>query len=536
MRRREPVSFGPVAPSMSARAMSGARHPGHRRLSFGLPVLRVLAGAFCLLACSASAATASDSGYSDADVERVRAATALTRDFSRPEAHELLSGGAGTFLGPFDAKAMTHADVTLDDSGIERFKLGFSLFKKMWAQAPSSTQASDGLGPLFNARSCQSCHLRDGRGRPPEAGSDSQSFLFRLARDPANKAERETLAEHVRLNFPDPVYGQQLQTQGVTGLAGEGRPVISYGEKIVHLAGGETVALRVPRYAVADLAYGPLAGTTTLSPRIAQSLAGMGLLEAIPEAQILAEAARQADANGGVQGRPNLVRDPQSGRIAIGRFGWKAQNPTVRAQAASALSTDIGISSPDARDAFGDCTKAQAACRAMPTGVQPRLGDTEAPDPILALLTHYTANIALPARRDVGDDEVLAGKALFYGAGCADCHRPKFVTARNAAAPQHAFQLIWPYSDLLLHDMGEELADGQQVGEATGREWRTAPLWGIGFARTVNGYEAYLHDGRARTLEEAILWHGGEGERARDAYAALARADRQKLLRFLGSL
>ncbi len=169
------------------------------------------------------------------------------------------------------------------------------------------------------------------------------------------------------------------------------------------------------------------------------------------------------------------------------------------------MSTDIGISSPDAPDPYGDCTAAETACRKMPTGVQKRLGDTEAPDPILDLLTAYTANLAVPARRDVGEPDVLAGKALFYQAGCATCHTPKFVTARNAPEPQHAFQLIWPYSDLLLHDMGEGLADGQQVGEATGREWRTAPLWGIGLAQTVNGYQAYLHDGRARTLEEAIL-------------------------------
>ncbi len=498
--------------------------------------LRVAAGAVGVCVIAAGAVMAGGSGYSAADAERVSAVTAPTTDFTRPEAHETLSGGAGTFMGRPDAKAMSHPDATLDDKGVERFRLGFALFKKMWAQAPSSTEASDGLGPLFNARSCQSCHLRDGRGRPPEGGADSQSFLFRLARSPANEAERATLSAHQRLNFPDPIYGQQLQDKGVTGLAGEGRPVVTYSEKTVTLADGDTVTLRAPHDAVTALAYGPLDPATTLSPRIAQSLAGMGLLEAIPESEILAEAERQAKAGRGIHGVANRVRDPKTGATVLGRFGWKAQNPTVRAQAAAALSTDIGISSPDAPDPYGDCTKAETACLKMPTGVQPRLGDTEAPDPILDLLTAYTANIAPPARREVDDTDVLAGKALFYGAGCADCHRPKFVTARVTAEPQHAFQLIWPYSDLLLHDMGEALADGQQVGEAGGRQWRTAPLWGIGLAQTVNGYESYLHDGRARTLEEAILWHGGEAERARNAYAALARADRQKLLKFLRSL
>ncbi len=475
-------------------------------------------------------------GYSAADAERVRAVTAPARDFLHPEAHENLSGGAGTFPGQPDAKAMSHPETTLDDKSVERFRLGFALFKKMWTPAPSSTQASDGLGPLFNARSCQSCHVRDGRGRPPEAGADSQSFLFRLARTPASKTERAALVAHEKLNFPDPVYGQQLQDKGVTGLAGEGRPVVTYSENVVTLGDGETVTLRRPHYSVSDLAYGPLHSDTTLSPRIAQGLAGMGLLEAIPEAAILAEADRQEKENEGVHGRPNHVRDPKTGALVIGRFGWKAQNPTVRAQAASALSTDIGISSPDAPNPYGDCTAAETACLKMPTGVQSRLGDTEAPDPILDLLTFYTGHLAVPARRDVDQPDVLAGKALFYRAGCAACHVPKFVTARDAVEAQHAFQLIWPYSDLLLHDMGEGLADGQQVGEASGREWRTAPLWGIGLAQIVNGYQAYLHDGRARTLEEAILWHGGEGEYARHAYAAMARTDRQKLLKFLGSL
>ncbi|HWU65019.1 MAG TPA: di-heme oxidoredictase family protein [Ensifer sp.] len=522
---------------MSKSASPGTFGPRHYTLWAQATALRFAAGAVGAFTIGLTVALAAESsGYSPADAARVRAVTAPTADFSRPEAHETLSGGAGTFLGAPNAKAMGHPDATLDPSLGERFNLGFAIFKKMWAQAPSSTQASDGLGPLFNARSCQSCHVRDGRGRPPEGATESQSFLLRLSRTPADDTERAALAAHQRLNFPDPVYGQQLQDQGVTGLKGEGRPVVTYSEQLVTLADGETVTLRAPHYTVADLAYGPLDPATTLSPRIAQSLAGMGLLEAIPEAAILAEADRQAKANDGIHGRPNRVRDPKTGEIVIGRFGWKAQNPTVLAQAAAALSSDIGISTPEAPDPYGDCTEAESACRKMPTGVQPRLGDTEAPDPILDLLTAYTAHLAVPARRDVDQPDVLAGKALFYRAGCAACHAPKFVTARNASEPQHSFQLIWPYSDLLLHDMGEGLSDGQQVGEATGRDWRTAPLWGIGLAQTVNGFQAYLHDGRARTLEEAILWHGGEGERARNAYAAMAKADRERLLKFLGSL
>ena len=511
-----------------------AQHLRNRRWNETLAgVARAVA---CVTVFASSAVFAGDGGFSKDDVARIRAVTAPTQDFSKPEAHELLAGGAGTFRGLPDAKSLTHPDATLSDADNQRFRLGFALFKKMWAQAPSSTQASDGLGPLFNARSCQSCHVRDGRGAPPDAGKPSQSFFFRLARPPETDAEHAALNAHGSLNFPDPVYGHQFQDKAVTGLSGEGTMNVSYTSKPVRLSDGEVVDLRVPHYSVSHLAYGPLHPQTTLSPRISQSLAGMGLLEAIPDSEILAHAHPDDRDGSGIAGKPNFVRDPASGRLVLGRFGWKAQNPTVRAQVASALSTDIGISSPDAPDPFGDCTVAESHCRDLPTGVQPRLGNTEAPDPVLPMLTFYTANLAVPARRQVDNPDVLAGKKLFYGAGCADCHVPKFVTGRDVADRYNAFQLIWPYSDLLLHDMGEGLADGQQVGDASGREWRTAPLWGIGLARTVDGREAYLHDGRARTLEEAILWHGGEGEKARDAYAAMARADRQRLVKFLESL
>ena len=172
----------------------------------------------------------------------------------------------------------------------------------------------------------------------------------------------------------------------------------------------------------------------------------------------------------------------------------------------------------------------------MPNGEQNRLGSTEAPDPVLELVTFYSENLAVPARRDVSEPQVLAGKQLFYELGCISCHRPKFVTSRNANNKAHRFQLIWPYSDFLLHDMGEDLADGQQVGVANGREWRTQPLWGIGLTKIVSGHTFFLHDGRARNLGEAILWHGGEAKNARDGFASLEKKSRNALLKFLESL
>jgi CxxC motif-containing protein (DUF1111 family) len=263
---------------------------------------------------------------------------------------------------------------------------------------------------------------------------------------------------------------------------------------------------------------------------------GLGLVEQIHPADILAHADPEDRDSDGISGKAAFVRDPASGDLTLGRFGWKGQAPSIRAQSADALAGDIGISSPEAPRHRGDCTKAQAACLAMPTGVQERLGDTEAPPPVMDLITFYSQNLAVPARRDLDDANVLRGKKVFYDLGCTSCHTPKFVTRRDAPNKAQAFQLIWPYSDFLLHDMGDGLADGQQVGVATGREWRTPPLWGIGLTGIVGGNAFFLHDGRARNLTEAILWHGGEAKKARDGFAAAAAADRAALIKFLESL
>ena len=263
---------------------------------------------------------------------------------------------------------------------------------------------------------------------------------------------------------------------------------------------------------------------------------GMGLIQAIHPADIHAQADPKDINKDGISGKVAIVRDRAKGELVTGRFGWKAQNSTIRAQSAGAFSGDIGISSPDAPNNYGDCTPAQPACLAMATGEQIRLGLTEAPDPVLDLVTFYSENLAVPARRDAGQTQVLAGKELFYKLGCISCHRPKFVTSKNAKNKAQSFQLIWPYSDFLLHDMGEGLADGQRVGVANGREWRTQPLWGIGLTEIVSGHSFFLHDGRARNLTEAILWHGGEARMARDRFASMEKKSRDALLKFLGSL
>jgi CxxC motif-containing protein (DUF1111 family) len=500
----------------------------------------LLAAAICVAAAGLLPASAFDlptkrTDLSDADLGRVAEVTQPATDFSQAEQYEAMQAGGATSIDPVTKNSFSHisASIPLDDE--QPFRLGNALFKKLWVSAPSSTQASDGLGPLFNARSCMNCHVNDGRGKPPEGGADATSMLLRLSRAAATPEERRAIAGAEVVNFPDPVYGHQLQDLAVPGLASEGKMAIRYTEQPVTLADGESISLRRPVYAVTNLGYGPLDPTTTISPRVAPAMIGLGLIEAIAQADILAHTDPEDTDGDGISGKAAIVRDHRTGKIAIGRFGWKAQNATVRDQTADAFSNDIGISTPYQPDAHGDCTKAEALCLRMPTGVQKRLGSEEAPDPILDLVTFYSANLAVPARRKASFPETLRGKRAFYETGCISCHTPKFVTRRDGPDKAQSFQLIWPYSDFLLHDMGEGLADGQQVGLASGREWRTPPLWGIGLTQTVSGHSFFLHDGRARNLTEAILWHGGEAQKARDAFASLPRDDRQALITFLES-
>ncbi|MEO5756299.1 MAG: di-heme oxidoredictase family protein [Mesorhizobium sp.] len=470
------------------------------------------------------------------DQARVIAITRPTTDFSKPEPFELMQGGAGTSTKEAnrDAFSQSSANITFEEEG--DFKLGNALFRKNWVSSPSSTQASDGLGPLFSERACQNCHLKDGRGHPPEGDAGTTSMFLRLARDAGTAEEKAARADRKALNYPDPVYGSQLQELAVPGLRGEGRMHIDYQEQKVTLAGGAVVSLRKPTYSITDPGYGPLDPHTTLSPRLTPPMIGLGLIEQIAPADILARADPDDSDGDGISGKPNIVRDGQSGEPTLGRFGWKAQSSSIRAQSADAFAGDIGISTPEVPKHWGDCTAAQKDCLAMPNGVQKRLGPVEAPPPVMDLVTFYAQNLAVPARRDLDKPEVLAGKKQFYEMGCISCHTPKFVTRRGTPNKAQAFQLIWPYSDFLLHDMGPGLADGQAVGDATGSEWRTPPLWGIGLTRTINGNTFFLHDGRARNLTEAILWHDGEGQKARDRFAAANAADRDALIKFLEAL
>lgn len=449
-----------------------------------------------------------------------------TTDFSRPEPFERYPGGETTHTGNIDQRAYSRPSENMSAARRLDFTLGKALFKRLWVSAPTATQAADGLGPLFNARSCLQCHKRNGRGRPGAAdGSVDVSLVLHLGQ-PAPESRPS----------PDPVYGYQLQTFAVRGLQAEGEVQVEYQQFEVALSDGERVSLRKPVFQIVNPGYGPLHPDTRLSPRLAPQMIGLGLLEAIREAD-LERLADPGDRDGdGISGKLNRVWSREQQRMMVGRFGWKAGVASVDEQSQKAFFNDIGISVPLFPEGAGDCTEQQRACREAPNGNSPQYENLEAHSDVTRWTALYARNLAVPPRREPDHPQVLRGKQLFYESGCIACHTPKFVTASESVDGEHADQLIWPYTDLLLHDMGEGLSDGRPEGEASGREWRTAPLWGIGLSRRVNGNSYYLHDGRARSLLEAILWHGGEASVSREKVVAMSRSQRNDLIRFIESL
>jgi len=460
--------------------------------------------------------------------------------FSKLEAGEEVPGGAATSRERADNdKAFTHASGNMPSRLKGDFKAGQKIFRRLWVATPAPPGAPDGLGPLYNARSCRRCHLQDGRGHPPLANfpdDDATSMFLRLSIPPGTEEQKRLLARKRISVVPEPTYGGQLQEFAIDGHEAEGKLHIEYTQVPFVFPDGTRVTLRKPSYSIDRPAYGPLHPGTMLSPRIAPQMIGLGLLEAVPEARIR-ELGDPDDADGnGISGRPNEVWSPEQNGIALGRFGWKAGNASVKAQSAGAFEGDIGISNPLARNAWGDCTERQAECRAAPHGISPGNGNVEASSKDLDLVTFYAQNLAVPRRRNPVSRDVLAGKALFYASGCVQCHNPKFLTGNLEGQLHLSNQLIWPYTDLLLHDMGAQLADNRPEGMANGREWRTAPLWGIGLTPVVNGHSRFLHDGRARSLTEAIVWHGGEARNSRDAFAKLSQQDRARLVAFVKSL
>jgi CxxC motif-containing protein (DUF1111 family) len=483
---------------------------------------------------------AAGSGWSQASRLPSNGASAASTSFTALEDAEEHPGGAATSQRRTDTtEAFSHFSPNMGLAKEMDFKIGNAMFRKFWVSAPASTKSSDGLGPLYNARACQSCHLKDGRGEPPRGQNiedRSVSMFLRLSIPPETAEQRAALAEGHLSVIPEPTYGTQLQELGIQGHVGEGRMVIDYEEVPVTLAGGEVVSLRRPTYRVEDLGYGPLHPKTMISPRLAPQMIGLGLIEAIPADDILALEDPDDRDGDGISGRANWVWSIENKKLMLGRFGWKAGQPTVLQQSADAFAGDIGIGNWIAPYAWGDCTPAQSLCRNAPHGGTPKSPHGEINAKLLDLVGFYARNLAVPSRRDPDAPDVLAGKRLFHEIGCASCHVPSFTTGDDTPDAHLRGQMIWPYSNFLLHDMGEGLADGRPEARASGREWRTAPLWGIGLTEIVNGHTFFLHDGRARNLTEAILWHGGEALRARDGFAGLSPQDRARLIEFVNSL
>jgi CxxC motif-containing protein (DUF1111 family) len=322
---------------------------------------------------------------------------------------------------------------------------------------------------------------------------------------------------------PVPNYGDQLNNHAILGVMPEGTPRVSYVEKAGTYADGTAYSLRVPTYSIESPTFGPLPADVMMSPRVAPVQVGLGLLQAVSEDTIL----DFAEKNGG---HPNHVWDVARQQTVLGRFGWKANQPTVEQQTFGAFRGDIGITS--ALFPSENCPAVQNDCANAPQSMnQPNLVPIESE----AMVAHALA-IAVPARRELDDEHALHGEILFTRIGCASCHIPKMVTGALEDWPALSNQTIWPFTDLLLHDMGPDLADGRPDFEASGNDWRTPPLWGIGLIQTINDHDFLLHDGRARGYAEAILWHGGEADDAREAFRKLASRDRDDLLAFLASI
>jgi len=391
----------------------------------------------------------------------------------------------------------------------ERFLRGRSLFRQSWVIAPARDQAVDGLGPLYNRLACISCHPRNGRGGAPETPDERmQTMLVRLS-VPGTPPR------------PHPVYGDQLNESGIPGVAGEGRAEIHWQYETLSLDDGSRVELRRPRLNFVDLAYGEL-GPVLTSARVGPPVAGLGLLDAVPARTLAALAS--AGKPDGVRGSVNRIGPRQ----LAGRFGLKANSSDLRSQIAGAFHGDMSITSPLFPEE--NCSPAQSACRRAPSGGQPELSAAQLGD-----ITFYIAHLAPPPRRNTEQPAVVRGAARFSEFGCTVCHLP---TLRSGAS---RFRLLAgrqfsPYTDLLLHDMGPGLADGRPDQAASGSQWRTAPLWGIGVLAAINDKVGYLHDGRARTLSEAILWHGGEATAAQRRYRAATADVRADLQAFLESL
>lgn len=459
-------------------------------------------------------------------------------------------GDTTVSIKPFASFQLPAANLHNDQRAT--FHAGKALANQPWVKAPTITTARDGLGPIYNARTCLSCHIKGGKGFiPADNKTPLTSTLVRLSLLPSFSTltnEEQATALKKSGNIAHPVYGDQIQSQSIslahqlrhsqkTGtlkhdVAPEAYIHINWNEKTFIYPDQQQVTLRAPELDFQYLGYGPLNEGTVFSLRVAPMIHGMGLISLISEQDILALSDEHDDNQDGISGRPNQVWDVERQTTTMGRFGLKANKSSLNMVVAGAFANDLGINNPLAPNQ--PCTELQPSCTNITNGNDEN--GFELPASLLQLVVNFNRDLAPVQRRNSDDNNVLAGRELFYQTGCNQCHHPRFKTQKSSVSPHLSEQVIWPYSDFLLHDMGPDLADGRSDFLASGNEWRTPPLWGVGLLSQVNGMASLLHDGRARTIEEAILWHGGEAEHAKNRFIQLEKQDRERLITFVNSL
>jgi CxxC motif-containing protein (DUF1111 family) len=423
-----------------------------------------------------------------------------------------LSGGLATVFDE-TSKAFSHHINGMSEHDLHVHDLGDASFEQTFITAPAPVNS--GLGPVFSNVSCISCHHNDGKGTPT-LGFTTSSMLLRVS-IPGSDPHGGPLSA--------PGFGVQLQDEAIFGKQPEVHISINYTDKMVTYPDGSVVILRKPVYEITN-SYMPLPAGYMLSPRMAPPVFGAGLLENIPESTILSFADENDKDGDDISGKPNYVYNASTRKTELGRFGFKANNPNILMQVAGAYNQDIGITNSVFKDE-------SSAGQSQSDGLN---DDPELPDSILNAVVFYVRTLAVPARRNTTDPDVKAGEKIFTQINCSSCHKPTVQTGTNVTLPYLSNQRIHPYTDLLLHDMGDDLADNRPDFLATGKEWRTMPLWGIGLFQKTNGIPFYLHDGRARTIEEAILWHGGEAQKSKEQFMQLSKGDRDKLIKFINSL
>jgi CxxC motif-containing protein (DUF1111 family) len=412
------------------------------------------------------------------------------------------------------SQPISHMSYEEEDS----FILGKSFFTIPWVEAPSATTARDGIGPLFSANTCKTCHPNNGAGLALDKnGEMSRSLLLRLSQRTSEHQELLT-----KNGFePDSTYGAQLSRNGNHNVPFEGIPTVTYEEINGTYLDGVKFSLRKPSYGIKNLNYGALDKETVIAPRIGSALIGLGLLARISDKDLLAYEDVNDSNHDGISGKANYAYSPETNSTVMGRFTWKASATSVKHQSAGAAHNDMGLSNP--LFPLHNCSSKQEACLK-----EAKKGNHQfdLPAKRLDAIAFYLSNLAIPKPREIGKHK--KGKKLFSSLNCIKCHVSNHTTSDGIK--------IQPYSDLLLHDMGDSLADGRSEFLATGTEWRTAPLWGMGLYKKVSGEANFLHDGRARSVEEAILWHGGEAQKSKEAFMQLSVKQRERLLLFLETI